>query len=308
MAWAGSALQSAPYGWLQANPSSPDPYLPLPLLRAQDVARGGGSSSVGGASNASAPAFIVVPLPGSAYVQDPTDPSRLAPCTPELCPYGEAGAARLGSQQALAVDTAALSAAAAAASGSGKQGAAELGAGAAAALAAVEMPAAAPAVCLINRAPYVPSSLLAAGVSGRCAGAGPGYFCPAIRGTVLGELPHQRGAPRTRIHCTRAILWGNKHKTYLCVPRRIPTSEQTLAWDALTYLAGTHGSLRLMLAPGSGVGPFRNSHFGSAARAAWAAAGYEPVLASAGLDAAQAALMHANLAWGLNMMGGEFYR
>eukprot|EP00198_Chlamydomonas_reinhardtii_P000610 XP_001689945.1 predicted protein [Chlamydomonas reinhardtii] len=221
----------------------------------KDVARGGGSSSVGGASNASAPAFIVVPLPGSAYVQDPTDPSRLAPCTPELCPYGEAGAARLGSQQALAVDTAALSAAAAAASGSGKQGAAELGAGAAAALAAVEMPAAAPAVCLINRAPYVPSSLLAAGVSGR-----------------------------------------------------IPTSEQTLAWDALTYLAGTHGSLRLMLAPGSGVGPFRNSHFGSAARAAWAAAGYEPVLASAGLDAAQAALMHANLAWGLNMMGGEFYR
>jgi hypothetical protein len=85
-------------------------------------------------------------------------------------------------------------------------------------------------------------------------------------------------------------------------------SEQALAWDAVTYLASTNGSLQLILAPGSGVGPFRESHFGGAARVAWAAAGYEPGLSGAGLDAAHAALLHANLAWGLNMVHGEVYR
>jgi hypothetical protein len=127
------------------------------------VARSGGSV----ASASAAPAFAVAPLPGSAYVLDPADPTQLVPCTPALCPNAEDAPAWLAPSHALAVDTAALLAASTATEPvSGWDGAADVAAVAAAALAAAEAPRAAQVVCLVNRAPYVPSSQLAAGVSG----------------------------------------------------------------------------------------------------------------------------------------------
>lgn len=63
-----------------------------------------------------------------------------------------------------------------------------------------------------------------------------------------------------------------------------------------------------MLALGPGVSPFRSSHFSAEARRAWASVGYDVGLISEGLDAQQAAILHPNLAWGLHMAGGDFYR
>ncbi|KXZ42640.1 hypothetical protein GPECTOR_128g543 [Gonium pectorale] len=86
-----------------------------------------------------------------------------------------------------------------------------------------------------------------------------------------------------------------------------PVSAQLLAWHALSHLASPNVSLRLVLAPGSHMAPFRESHWSDSARQAWALAGYDARLANEGLDALRGALLHPNLGWGLAMPEGSFY-
>ncbi|KAG2493636.1 hypothetical protein HYH03_008153 [Edaphochlamys debaryana] len=92
------------------------------------------------------------------------------------------------------------------------------------------------------------------------------------------------------------------------VNRRASASSQLLAWHTISHLFQYNSSQELVMAPGSGLAPFRASHFGASARAAWAAAGYDGGLLGRGLDALLAALQHPNLAWGLAMAGGGYYR
>ncbi|EFJ46911.1 hypothetical protein VOLCADRAFT_118024, partial [Volvox carteri f. nagariensis] len=197
-----------------------------------DVATAGAAA----ATNANA-LFGVAQLPGSRFVLSPEDSSRLVLCSTGNCPLGDISATGAGQQQQQQQEQERRR------RGRGRRRRHVL---------QTEAPSDA---VLVNRAPYIPSSLLVAGIS-----------------------------------------------------TRSTTAQRLLAWYSLSHVAGPEGSLQLLREPGANTAPFRTSHFSAAARAAWAAAGYDGDLMGRALDEQQAALAHPNLAWGLHMAGGAFYR
>ncbi|PNH00256.1 Adenylate cyclase, partial [Tetrabaena socialis] len=257
------------------------------LEQVKDVATGVPVGAFGANSSTSAlpaAAFSVTQLPGSPYVLDAGNNSNLVLCSVENCPFSDMAHLRADPKASRAAAMVAVAAFTGSAPGARRR---VLGS------AGQEEEA---------------GSAMALHLAGSRLGSGLGAVQAA---RVYGAAAVPGSGDRRRLQSgsylvNRAPFVSNTQLEG-AISSRASASTQLLAWHTLMHLAGSNESLRLILAPDSGMAPFRTSHFSSSARSAWAEAGYDGRIANEALDALLTALTHPNVAWGLRFSGGDFY-